>query len=215
MNRDPLHLAIFFTLFSQAAFGQYYDPYGGGYGYGGYHASTAGEGYARGMADIIRSQGMKNLLDAQASTEFETARTKYLNNRTLAAQKFWERREIYQQKQAEQNYQLAERRQRRLERNRLEPLAPAEFDETTGDIRWPSILTNPEFDQYRMALEDIFHKWAKYGSISSDDYLTATEVAREWRHVVAGPRADYSVDQRRLGVRFILRLSEELDGDVT
>ncbi|HBO44881.1 MAG TPA: hypothetical protein DD670_13320 [Planctomycetaceae bacterium] len=34
------------------------------YGYPSYHASTAGEGYARGMADVVRSRGEANVMNS-------------------------------------------------------------------------------------------------------------------------------------------------------
>ena len=71
------------------------------YGYrGGYHASTAAEGYQRGMADIIRSRGQANLMNAQAAGYLEDARAKYLENRYRATEIYYERRKIYQQEQA-------------------------------------------------------------------------------------------------------------------
>ncbi len=51
----------------------------GGYGIGG-HASTVGESYARGAADVIRARGQAALLRAEALRSFEEARSRDLDN---------------------------------------------------------------------------------------------------------------------------------------
>ena len=48
----------------------------GGWGGPSYHASTAAEGAARGMADVVRSAGAANLLNSEAAKNYEDARTK-------------------------------------------------------------------------------------------------------------------------------------------
>src|SRR5262249_13148099 len=45
---------------------QFFDNWGGV----SYHSSTVEEGIQRGYADVVRSQGMANLLNSQAATEF-------------------------------------------------------------------------------------------------------------------------------------------------
>src|SRR5262245_16429695 len=51
----------------------------GQWGYS-YHSSTLEEGVQRGFADVVRSQGMANLYNAQAAGQFESARSQYLDN---------------------------------------------------------------------------------------------------------------------------------------
>lgn len=51
----------------------------GRYLYGG-HASTVGESYARGAADVIRARGQAALLKAEALRSFEEARSRDLDN---------------------------------------------------------------------------------------------------------------------------------------
>ena len=57
-----------------------------------YHASTAEEGIQRGYADVVRSQGMANLLNSQAATQYEEARKSYIENRMQATQTYFEMR---------------------------------------------------------------------------------------------------------------------------
>ena len=62
--------------------------------YGHSPPGTPASSYARGMADVIRSQGARNLLDAQAATEAEEARKKYLENRMQATETYFRMKSI-------------------------------------------------------------------------------------------------------------------------
>src|SRR5262245_21051469 len=57
-----------------------------------YHSSTLEEGVQRGFADVVRSQGMANLYNAQAATEAQKARSSYLDNQYKATQTYFEMR---------------------------------------------------------------------------------------------------------------------------
>src|SRR5262245_35576771 len=82
MNRT-LALAVVLALvaiapsaFAQAVVGNTYSPYGvyGGWGGGG-HASTAAEGYANGVGNVMQSAGIYNLQTSQAAINMEQARS--------------------------------------------------------------------------------------------------------------------------------------------
>src|SRR5882724_3784882 len=57
-----------------------------------YHSSTLEEGIQRGYADVVRSQGMANLLNSQAATQYEAARKAYMENQMKATQTYFEMR---------------------------------------------------------------------------------------------------------------------------
>ena len=65
------------SAFGQATVGNYYNPYGV---YGGGHASTAAEGYANGVGNVMQSAGMYNLQTSQAAIKVEQARSQQLSN---------------------------------------------------------------------------------------------------------------------------------------
>jgi hypothetical protein len=71
-----------------------------------HHASTAGEGFLRGWADLYRGDGERNYNNAAATLILEHARTAHLNNRLRYAEVFWAKRELYEA------YQAANRRPR-------------------------------------------------------------------------------------------------------
>ena len=182
------------------------------YGYrGGYHASTAAEGYQRGMADIIRSRGQANLMNAQAAGYLEDARAKYLENRYRATEIYYERRKIFQQEQAAKHAKRKQTVRRYVERRKFEPLTADEFDASTGRIEWPAALAAEDWDEYRDRLDDIFAERAKYGLLSSDEYLEALALTKEWRRAVLARRREYPVSVLHDAVRFIHKLDKELD----
>lgn len=186
-----------------------------GYGYGGgYHASTAAEGYARGMAEAVRAQGEKNLNDSRAAINREDARSKYLDNRVKAAETYWERRKVYDKEMAEQRYQEGQRRLDQRNRVMLKELSPDQFNLTTGAVAWPGLLKDPSYNDFRKPLDELFAKRAQYGALTSDEYLQAKELVRTWRGAVTARKASYPEAALRNALRFLLKLNRELDNNL-
>ena len=61
------------------------------------YSSTYEEGVQRGYADIVRSQGMANLMNSEAAKKYEEARREYLDNRLKATQTYFEMRRVNQE----------------------------------------------------------------------------------------------------------------------
>ncbi len=101
------------------------------------HASTAQEGIARGIADVIRSRGKFILDSAHARVHFEQARRAYIDNRSHALERMLDDRallSIYRKTGHD------ERRRRLLvytNKHRLEPLPENEFAKQRGVVTWP------------------------------------------------------------------------------
>lgn len=188
------------------------DPYYGySGGYGSRHSSTAGEGYARGMADVIRSYGENNLANARAQREWEAARKEYINNRTLATQAFWERRQLYEQYRAAEQYEDREKAEAYLATIRLQDLSPQEFDAETGQIIWPKLLADPRFKKGRALLDELFTRRAEYGELSVDEYAKAESLIKLWRDELTKDRDAFPEEVLRDSLRFLLRLNRELE----
>src|SRR6516164_7989583 len=84
-------VAIVSSAHAQAVVGNYYNPYGV---YGGGHASTAAEGYANGVGNIMQSAGMYNLQTSQAAINVEQARSMNIDNNLKGTQTYFEMRKI-------------------------------------------------------------------------------------------------------------------------
>lgn len=157
MRSAPLTLLVLMLASSASqAWGQYGWPgfYGGGY------ASTAGQGFAMGMADCVRATGMATLMGSMAASNVADAQSKFIDNQVKATQGFIERQRMGQSYQAslrkppptaEQLYRLA---QEGLPKS----LSASQLDPVTGDINWPVVLRDEQFDSYRESAQKFFHE---------------------------------------------------------
>ncbi len=92
--------------------GQYYDFYGG---YGGYpcgdnRATTAGQSFAYGIGDVIRSKGAYNLLTSQAAINATEAERNEIQNRELWTNTYFQMRREQRAAVAEERGPAPERR---------------------------------------------------------------------------------------------------------
>lgn len=194
--------------------------YSGG-AYGGYwggrtHASTAQEGMARGMADVIRSRGQAAVDAARASTESERARRAYLENRNFAVRSFVENRAIRDQYRATADntfYKSKEKLAAYVATRRFQPLSRTEFYEETGEINWPIGLLHPHDEKGRKEVEALFAKRASDGSLSPAEYVRLNKLLRDWVNHVPSHRDDFSATDTKEAARFLRRLEINLKGD--
>lgn len=184
----------------------YYDGYDGGY-----HASTAAEGYARGMSEAIRAQGDKNLRDAQAADIGEDARSKYIDNRLKATEAYWERKKIYDQNMAEQRYAEAQVRREHRARNMLGPITNSDLDPTTGEVHWPMICRDDQYAEYREPLTQLFEKRGAQGELSTAEYMQAKQLIDDFHSAIHANKDTYPKKPLSQSLRFLLKLNRELE----
>ncbi len=138
----------------------------GGWG-GGYHASTAGEGYARGMADVIRSQGAYNLATSAAVINLEEAKRQEIDNRLQWTENYFEMRRINKAyHDSLKKPRDPEAALRYAEAQRPKRLTPKELDAVSGQIHWPDTLKADKFAQQRQELDKLFAERAYTGVAS-------------------------------------------------
>lgn len=162
------------------AYGQWYGAGGMGLGYGmgmgwGGAAGGVGEIYS-GMGNLVRSEGERNVLNAEAEKryqqslqEHEKARTLHLENQQkIHAEMQKRKREAKAQDAQDLENRLAarERQQEFLDAHRPQPLASSQFDPATASIDWPPALRATDFDDFRKSIETLFQTRAKYGPTS-------------------------------------------------
>ena len=222
-----LLLTTFFAVSHGVTFGQsvessysqpghrYFHGHGGVYGYGGgYHASTAAESYARGLADVIRAQGENNLSNALAQREWEAARKQQFENKVLKVQTFYERRAIYEYEHAAETALRREKTEARLARVRLSDLSAEELNPTTGEITWPALLGDEAFADYSTWFDSLLAERAKYGQVSAGDLGEAETLIKQWRAELAAVKDQVPDAVLRDSLRFLLRLDRELQAKV-
>jgi hypothetical protein len=143
--------------------------------YGGYDnsASTPAGSYARGMSDLIRSQGAKNLRDAQAAEEVEEARAKYMENRMQATENYFRMRSMNRAYREDERgpRPTSEELFRLAKLKAPDRLSPSEMDPISGEVNWPMVLRDEMFAPTRIKLDKMFAYWAEHGNqLSIDQY---------------------------------------------
>lgn len=191
-----------------------YSGYGYGYGrYGGGHASTAEEGMARGMADVIRSRGQASVDYAQAATESERARRAYLENRNFAISSFVENRAIRDEFRKKQSDAKKEKLAAYIKSREYQPLSSSDFYEPTGKISWPIGLMHPHDEKGRKEIEELFAKRAEEGTLPPEDYIRLNKLLNLWVYHVEDHSGDFSASELTRSVRFLRRLEKMVKED--
>jgi hypothetical protein len=191
MTRSLLTTLLVLAACSSAS-AQYWG--GGGWG-GGYHSSTLEEGIQRGYADVVRSQGMANLLNSMALGEIEDARSKYIQNRMDATQTYFEMRRYNQEaRRAERSTPLSNEQYVRLARAQAPArLSVSQLDPFTGKITWPVPLRREKYGMLRSQLESLFLEHAQGTDVAVDEIsaLTDTLLAELKADIASFRQTDY------------------------
>lgn len=143
--------------------------------YSRHYGSHIGFGHA--YANILRSQAEANLLNAQARTQNEIARSARLDNNVKELQTYLERRRInstarfahlWDRGDAVRAMKASMPAEAQEERGRL---TRDEVRATTGRLDWPLLLQMEHFNRARKPVNEIFKSRAISGSIQPDHYL--------------------------------------------
>lgn len=177
-------------------------------------ASTAAEGAANGMSNIIASQGQKNLNDSQARINNQDAYSKAIDNSVKSVNAFWEKKDIYNARVQQQMAATDQRRNLYLQNHGLTGLNPEEFDRTTGAITWPKVLDQSQYNPYRLTLDKLFKQRANTGALTGDEYMEATAASKQWRTLLGTQQNVYPQPILSQMIRFILKLDRELDDNL-
>src|SRR3954470_17305061 len=73
-------------------------------------ASTAAEGYANGMSNVISAQGQKNVSDSQAAINLTQARSSQIDNQVKSVNAFWEKKGVYSEHQQKELQAIDQKR---------------------------------------------------------------------------------------------------------
>jgi len=152
---------------------------GGGYGYDDEYpyvnnrALTPGESFARGLGDVIRSQGAYNLMTSKAAINATEAQRNDIQNREQWTNTYFQMRRENRVARAEEQgpRPTAEELVRYAQMGKPKPLGPNQLDAVSGKIYWPRSLGTDQFASSRGQLDELFAKRARYGDISMEDLM--------------------------------------------
>src|SRR5215216_4614778 len=177
-------------------------------------ASTAAEGYANGMSNVIAAQGQKNLSNSQAAINLTQARSSQIDNQVKSVNSFWEKKGIYSEHQQAEFAEIQRQRQFYLSRHGLASLTSEEFDRTTGTVNWLRVLEQKQYDEYRIPLDKLLKQRAYAGALTSDEYIEATSALKGWRAMLAKQKNIYPEQILSQMVRFVLKVNREINDNL-
>jgi hypothetical protein len=174
-------------------------------------ASTAAEGYANGMSNVIQAQGQRNLSNSQAAINLTEARSSQIDNQVKSVNAFWEKNAIYSEHQQQQFADIQRQRQSYLSRHGLTSLTPEEFDRASGTVSWPKVLEQKQYDEYRLQLDKLLKQRAYAGALTGEEYITATSCSKAWRAMLAKQKNVYPEQILSQMIRFVLKVNREIN----
>jgi len=212
MRTAVVGMVILMSAWASIGFAQWRGGWGPGWG-GGYHASTAGEGYMRGMGDLVRSAGAANLMNSAAAINYEDARSKNLDNRLKGTQTYFEMKRINREARQGTDFRSAPTAEEMFRMNSaLKPkaLSTNDLDPVVGTISWPSVLQDDMYKADRAALEAVFAKRAEHnGHMSREDSLALQQAGDSIRAKLKSQVRQVSANDYIAANRFLRSLLHE------
>lgn len=153
-----------------------------GYGWGSY-SSTLQEGAQRGFADTVRSAGMANLYNSQAAVGVAAAESQALDNDLKYARNFFTIAQMNHDFRAASREKppTSEQAFRWAHRDAPKALNSYEFDPLTGEINWPLVLQDAEYERYRDFMEQFFKERAQHPqNLNLNNYLQVQDAIESW-----------------------------------
>ncbi len=131
-----------------------------------------------GEAEVIRSLGEYNRDTSEALMNYEEARRRAIENHQQYVETRNELKRQWRERMLARNRRRPQPEQF-VSRERSQPrLSNEEFNRTTGEIAWPEVLLDPQFDEYRAAFEAIFaNPTTKESGAGSNLYRDVNAVA--------------------------------------
>jgi hypothetical protein len=174
-------------------------------------ASTAAEGQARGMSDVIRSAGDYNLSTSQAAINATEARRNQIQNYKESTDAY------FQTRAANKAYREKERSKRATEEEWVrwakeaapKPLSPGDFDPVAGKIKWPVLLKADEFTKYRSELDELFGKRAATGAMSVEDRIQSDRATNALLAALKAQIREVPPDEYIMSKEFVKSLAYE------
>jgi hypothetical protein len=156
-------------------------PYGYDYGYWDSGASTVGESYARGMSDVVRSQGQANLLNSRAAINWDEARRRSFETQKQYTEAYFAMREMNREYRAKErgDRPISQDFIRYAQMGKPERLSASQLDPVTGELKWPMLLTTADFADGRLALQQAFADRAAKGTLGLEEFRVVKETTEQ------------------------------------
>jgi len=153
----------------------------GGYGYGGYHSSTAAEGAFRGLADFTRSIGEADYMSSLAGINRQETFSRAIDNKKKAVDTYFQIKQINRAaREAARPQPLTYTQYAKLAKQEApDRLSDVDYNRVVGRLNWPAMLASDDFAAERAALNQAFV------GRTAQDVGVSTNFHREVRELTA------------------------------
>ncbi len=160
---------------------------------------------ARGLAQVVRAAGAKNVADSESRIRNEEARGKYIENYSAWTKAYMERQDAIDERREEDRERIRKRREFAKTKKKHLPrrLSSNELNRSTGEINWPTALRNPKYKNERSEIDKLVRTIAN-GGLTQDIAMQLFQSARKMKNVVGR-------DARELGFNAYTGASRFLD----
>jgi hypothetical protein len=147
-----------------------------------HHASTAEESILRGWADVMRAQGLYNVMTSQALIHQAEAYRLQVENRVARTEAYFKMRDINRQARFG-NHPPGAPKTAAASQPQSRPIVPgpSPLDAaglTRGLVRWPAALQDERCASYRQVVERLVAKNYQFGGLADEDRSTLTQASR-------------------------------------
>lgn len=164
-------------------------------------ASTAFEGYTRGIGDLISANGLTNAANSQANVNNQTAQSMVIDNRMLWTYTYHQMRRVNDAARSEEAGVRATAEDWLLLSHSRGPkrLNSVALDPISGQITWPPVLTTEPFAAFRTQIEAYFENRARTGAVAlHSEVLRVQSITDEMldelkKHIREIPSRDYLI----------------------
>jgi len=187
--------------------------WGGGMGYnrGGY-ASTAAQGAAYGMSEMMRAQGAQNLENSEAAKNWQDAKTQEIQNRMRWTETYFEMRKSNKEaRDAEAGPPVTQEQAIRMAKMTVPPrLVSTQLDPVTGHIEYPIVLQDSIFTPYRAELDKLFaHRASSGGSLQYEQFQEIQRTVSKFIDVLKDNVGKYAAGDYGKARSFLNSLAHE------
>jgi hypothetical protein len=212
-SRRPYRLLVAAAVAWACFAGEAAARWGGGFGYnrGGY-ASTAAQGAAYGISEVLRARGTENLLNSEAAKNWEDAKTLDIQNKMRWTETYFEMRKVNSESRAaEAGPPVTQEQAIRLAKMRAPSrLGSTQLDPVTGQINYPLILRAEDYAKYRDPLDRMFADRASSGgSISYEQYEKIQGTVSEFKDALRQNVQKYKGGDYGIARTFLDSLAQE------
>jgi hypothetical protein len=174
--------------------------------YGGYYSGGGGGTVAgsamNGMANVISAKGNYNLSTSAAAVNMTQAQKNEIQNAQLYTDTYFQMRATNRAaRKAEAGPPPTMEEIARIAREGApRPVTNQQVNPVTGQINWPTALSQDVFTQDREQLEQIVAKQVKYGSLNFTDQMSARKTIEDMfaelkSQIASLPPQDYSTSR--------------------